>query len=204
MKISVTSAARAVAFLFTVIAGVANAQNLPFPTKWEPVLSCDQDAVTVFVNDFERRMIQLKINNQEVSQWLWEAGRRSSESSRLTARFDGIQGMAVEPGTLNQPLGGLLQIFGQVANGVFQVSDFTGFETRGYSGLGSMNSGTSLSVSTARTPSAGLLVQLKRERSSYSFCDGRFDYTGGRCVGNELFIEPEVAGEWHFRSCHEL
>lgn len=175
---------------------------LPFPTRWSPILVCEAGRLVVDVNEYERRMVQVVVNDREISAYLWQRAAASSAEPGLTARFYGIAGMSIAPGTLNEMVDGKLIVQGQVPHGIFSAGDLGQLRIPGFSGLGIANSGTLIGF-TARRDADTLTILLDRAASTSGVCTGHISPSTGACeAGESISIPAGAAGDWTFRDCH--
>src|SRR5262249_39440146 len=97
-------------FAFLVLAfQVSTAQAFPYPTNWQPILSCDDGAV-VDINTYERRMVQVVIRNAGIYQY-----------------FKGVSGLPDSAMRFNDSKKEIV-VPAELSNGVFNPGEFQGFQ----------------------------------------------------------------------------
>jgi hypothetical protein len=87
---------------------------LPFPTNWQPIMSCDGGSAVVDVNTYERRMLQLVIKNEDIYKYI------SSNNE--------LYGSAIIFSVLKKEI----IVPAEVSRGVFSPEDFQGFQANAY------------------------------------------------------------------------
>ena len=144
---------------------------------WVPILACDHGAARIEVDLGERRKVRIVITNKDVREYLYKSG-----VTFFSPHFRNGEAIGTE-----------------LKEGIFNSSDFRGFNRKGVSPT--CHSGFAPSIKVYREGNGLKLVAIQEYGSP---CCYETNSSTGHCYEWGPEIPKLELANWYFRSCEEI